>query len=351
VFCLNPDENTGLILDMSRSSTPPPPLKLLKALAFEEPTLPPAVPAFPEGWRNRCRWLWAVALAAIVSHSNWIVSILFHVGLGLCLAAAIVRQQGEAGRVGIEAVLGEAPPVESFESLLNGAPLVVEPPRAGESGVAATVGTHPTRQPVELSFNEVGTGLAPLGTTGIGTGIGNDGDGPGIKGTGITFFGTQAAGNSFVYIVDKSGSMEGGRFRRALSELVRSVGKLKGDQQVFVIFFSDDTYPMFSPKVSKSMIAASPNNKRRINRWARYQEPGGGTNPAGSLQMALKLHPDAIFLLTDGELYDADYVVEMLRVLNKDKVSIHTIAFESDAGTGTLETIAEENRGSYRFVL
>ena len=57
-----------------------------------------------------------------------------------------------------------------------------------------------------------------------------------------------------------------------------------------------------------------------------------------------------MFFLTDGELPDAGDVQDMLRRRNKDRVVIHTIAFENSDGEATLQAIAKENGGTYRFV-
>ena len=67
------------------------------------------------------------------------------------------------------------------------------------------------------------------------------------------------------------------------------------------------------------------------------------------------MKPEVIFLLTDGELDNgvddiSKDVRQMLVEKNRSHVVIHTIAFESDEGTATLEAIARENNGTFRFV-
>jgi hypothetical protein len=64
----------------------------------------------------------------------------------------------------------------------------------------------------------------------------------------------------------------------------------------------------------------------------------------------LELNPDAVFLLSDGELQDDSLL--RLRVLNNRQgpsrqIPIHTIHLFSQEGRFTLQQIAVENGGSF----
>src|SRR5690606_8739110 len=66
-------------------------------------------------------------------------------------------------------------------------------------------------------------------------GSGGPGDSEGSgKGRGVDFFGTEAAGNSFVFLVDCSGSMQGRRFQRARAELFKTLLQLSEPQTFFI---------------------------------------------------------------------------------------------------------------------
>jgi hypothetical protein len=147
-----------------------------------------------------------------------------------------------------------------------------------------------------------------------------------------------------------SGSMQGDRFRRATGELARSINKLRSEQSFYVFFFNDRTYPLFDPKPARGILPASPSNRARAIRWIRSREPSRTTDPNLALLQALEMKPDVIFFLTDGELDDPSGVRSMIRANNKSKVVIHTIAFENEDGATTLEAIARENKGEFRFV-
>ncbi len=167
------------------------------------------------------------------------------------------------------------------------------------------------------------------------------------------FFGLKAPGRRFVYVIDRSSSMASydQRFPKANEQLLRSVLQLRSRQQFFVVYFNTGPHPMFSPAVASASIKADRKTKKQLIAWVQTVFPGGGTDPASSLQMALKLEPDAIFMLTDGEF--GSHVLDLLRRENpagEGQVSINTIAIVSHAGEGQLKQIAKENKGRFRFV-
>ena len=179
---------------------------------------------------------------------------------------------------------------------------------------------------------------------------------PGKKGT--SFFGIESKGNRFVYIVDCSGSMfEEDRYQRAIYELHRSLMKLDEDQEFLVAIYNDRIFPMLDRRLNETkLIKASVNNRASVIRWMRAQVPFGFTLPAPAMYGALKVKPDAIFLLSDGEL--GDDTVGMLRKFNlgsksagNPKIPINTITLGSTgAGLPTMKRIAQENEGQFIWV-
>jgi hypothetical protein len=66
--------------------------------------------------------------------------------------------------------------------------------------------------------------------------------------------------------------------------------------------------------------------------------------------MAIRMKPDAIYLLTDGE-FDTGVIEKVIAAQPQSKkIPIHTIAFESQAGEATLQTISRVTGGTYRHV-
>ncbi len=171
----------------------------------------------------------------------------------------------------------------------------------------------------------------------------NGGDPNESAGTDADFFGISAAGNQFAYVVDVSSSMAGGKFEKARQELLESIDRLKRDQEFFIVFFNNVSHPQ--PK--DRLILATDENKAVVKKWVMQQVPTGGTNPLESITRAMEKHPEAIFILSDGN-FDFS-VVTTVEVLNKQfPVPIHTIGFIADPHT--LKQLANQNQGTYRHV-
>jgi hypothetical protein len=162
------------------------------------------------------------------------------------------------------------------------------------------------------------------------------------------FFGIGGYGQSFVYVVDCSGSMrDDGKFERAVYELLQSIEQLQSDQQYFIIFYNHAAFPMVEP----GPVRATLQQFEATRAWVSQAQPQGGTVPLPALLAALKMKPDAIFFLSDG-LFDPG-TGRAVRAFNRRKQSripIHTIAFVNREAEGLMRTIARNSGGEYRFV-
>ncbi|MEX0642842.1 MAG: VWA domain-containing protein [Pirellulales bacterium] len=157
------------------------------------------------------------------------------------------------------------------------------------------------------------------------------------------FFGVEAKGIRFAYVVDVSGSMSGSKFEKARAELIKSINALGNNQYVFVAFYNDAPY--FQP--TEKLRLAHPRGKSIVKDWIMHAIPSGGTSPFEAVEFAIRLRPDSVFILSDGE-FDASEVANILRANSELRIPIHTIGFQTDAGT--LKRIAKDNDGTYRFV-
>jgi hypothetical protein len=162
------------------------------------------------------------------------------------------------------------------------------------------------------------------------------------------FYGLGSDGQSLVYIVDCSDSMnENHKFDKAATELLRTLDSLSYHQKFFVIFFNNGAYPMDAD----GPVDATQQNVEDLRRWLKHVVPGGGTDPMPALSYALSLQPDAIFLLSDGE-FDP-LVIDDLRAQNHSKekpIPINTVSFYSREAVGIMKTIARQSGGKFRFV-
>lgn len=196
---------------------------------------------------------------------------------------------------------------------------------------------------------------ALAGSSGSGSGAGRFdavaslGTGGGGSGKGVGFFGTRSRADTVVFVVDMSGSMnDGRRFDRAVDELNRSLNALVPSQKFFVFFFNGVTFPMLNQHSAK-LTAATPGNRNKVLKWIKTLQPDGDTAPEDALERALKLKPQVIYFLTDGEIPPTtrDTAAKFNR---EHKTVIHTIAFVTEEGAEMLRGIAKDNRGKYRFV-
>lgn len=185
----------------------------------------------------------------------------------------------------------------------------------------------------------------------------------------IEFFGTRAYGNRFVLVLDISFSMNargGERFRRACDELLRTVSALQPGQCYCVLLFSWNTERMFyDPAVGYVQVV--PGHEERLCHWIRNISMGGGTDPRRALALARQLHPDAVFLLSDGQfnqpttpISDSGWMDQAGQPFQADvqtgvellfaRLPVHTIAFENPFTRSAMEEISEATGGSCRYV-
>jgi hypothetical protein len=163
------------------------------------------------------------------------------------------------------------------------------------------------------------------------------------------FFGLQQRADTVVFVVDMSGSMnDGHRFDRAVAELVRALGGLAPTQKFFVFFFNATTHPMLD-MAPPQLQPATPDNRAKVVKWIEKLQPDADTNPEDALERALKLQPQVIYFLTDGEIPPT--TPDTVKGLNQaHKTVIHTIAFGTEEGADMLKAIAQDNGGKYQFV-
>lgn len=173
--------------------------------------------------------------------------------------------------------------------------------------------------------------------------------------TGAIFFGTEAYGNRFVFVIDSSGSMRGPRWDALYAELMRAIQALSEDQEFFIISFDSTAHPMFGePPPQGKFLHPDSKSIARVSNWMRSIQLGHQTLPSGAVGIAIALKPDAVFLLSDGEINDN--TIRDLRVWNREqeddgsvkpRIPIHTVLLHSQIGYATLEVIAQENGGIF----
>jgi hypothetical protein len=153
------------------------------------------------------------------------------------------------------------------------------------------------------------------------------------------FFGRAGQGQTVCFICDNSNSYRDGGFHVVLDEVARAVDSLRPDQSFFVVFFSDDAYPMFHPEPVAGLQSASPENKRRLRAWlATVQMCGGGQGIDEAVKIASQLEADVVYFLSDGE--HAASVVERVATADFGGAVVHTFGMQQgvvDRRTGRID--------------
>jgi hypothetical protein len=183
---------------------------------------------------------------------------------------------------------------------------------------------------------------------------GQGGNGQGRGGGGTSFFGHQATGKRFVYLLDASGSMyDYNAIAVAKAELLSSLSQLDENQQFQVIFYNERCYAMKSPVGKDELFWGTEINRNLASQFIRNVEPDGGTRHLEALMLALNYSPDIIFFLTDaGEpiLYAAD--LDKIKRRNNGRTTIFTVEFGKGANLKVdnfLKKLARENSGAHAY--
>jgi hypothetical protein len=189
-------------------------------------------------------------------------------------------------------------------------------------------------------------------------GAGSPGGAPGGDLGEAIFFGARSKGDRFVFVVDNSSSMKGGRLETAIAELLKTTDALTPRQSFYVIFVSDQPYPMFFPATAPDLVPATPANKQRLAQWLPRAILASGNNRQliKAMDMAAALRPHAVFLLWDGDMkYSEKVRLEVMTHLtrpNQWNFPIHTLGMgvTSLDAEQNLTTIAQAHGGTFRKV-
>jgi hypothetical protein len=294
----------------------------------------------------------------LYSSPTWGISMLVHMALVLGLAMYTTVEVLKDGGSALTATVVDAPEaLEQIDDVIKFEevevdPKTVENPNPTDSQM---VSADSSLSPEKLDSNSQGElpAIADFGDAGSGltTDFGEMKiDKPG-SGTSASFFGVPAKGKKFCFVVDNSGSMKGDKFKNALYELGAAIDKLTPAQSYYIIFFSHQPFPLYYPSPAQAHVPATPKNKQLTAQWLSTIEFGKATKGKESMEMALSLQPDVIYLLGDGAFTDTTAKDLLAREIIRTK--IHTIGFDMKAGSRQakdFEAIANKFYGTYREV-
>jgi hypothetical protein len=156
-------------------------------------------------------------------------------------------------------------------------------------------------------------------------------------------------GSNVVFILDNSmRMMTNGQSMIARQALAQAMESMSASQTFYVLLFHSGGYegmPSLGP------VAATPENIRAMTNWLFNAGLRSGSDPTKAVQRALGLvpAPDLVWLLSAGEISDG--MVDSIREANfSANAHINTVGFYTRDGEAGLRRVANENRGTYRFV-
>jgi hypothetical protein len=202
---------------------------------------------------------------------------------------------------------------------------------------------------------EIGGGLAelirPRGTSGMSP-AGSLTPGPGET----AFMDIVGKGQSFVYVIDTSGSMiHDRRLELAKSQLKGSLQLLQPNQKFQVLFYNNSVTPInLRGRVAEDMYPATAQYLLLAVQAIDLQVPDYGTAHLPAIERALLLQPDVIYFLTDGAT-PALTTAELKRVRQRNRnTEIHVIEFATSAPESRLftwlQSLAADSGGQYRRI-
>lgn len=182
------------------------------------------------------------------------------------------------------------------------------------------------------------------------------------SGEGASFFGLEASGKRFAYIVDRSGSMDSSlksgemtRWESTQIELIRSVHGLAANAEFYVVLYSTGPTPLLA---ELGWMKASRMNKAAASVAVMAQYPNGGTFPENAFELVYQLDPmpDAIYFMTDGE-FKEQVPAQIAKLNRKSRTPIHCILFGESRNLqnfnkieAMLKNIARTSNGRYQHV-
>lgn len=302
--------------------------------------------------QSSSHWLSKQKTQSLIAFS---VSTCVHLGLCLTLALVLISAHGNIAKVTQLAMESSDDSSSDEVTQLELAPETTEADTMEPTLELPAISTSLIVSQIDTGFGSGGEfgNVAAMATRGANLGI--DEAIAKVSKSKASFFGAHAEGNRFVFVIDSSKSMVGPRWEALCKELMRAIKSLSPDQEFFVISFDSMAHPMFGvPPPRGKFLTAVDKNIDRFHNWLRSIRHGSNTYPAFAVGIAIKLEPDAIFLLSDGEIRDS--TIEDLKVWNRKRneedeevalIPIHTVLLHSQIGFMALDTIARENGGTF----
>jgi hypothetical protein len=170
----------------------------------------------------------------------------------------------------------------------------------------------------------------------------------------VRLFGVEGVGTRFVYLFDRSVSMEGPLLAAAKQQLIASLESLESVHQFQILFFNYQVRTWDITGGQNRIPFATERNRRLAGQFVRGITAEGGTLRREALRRALLLRPDALFFLTDTDNpMAAGDVSQSIELARRNGTAIHAIEFGFQVNPerdNFLVRLARGTGGQYAYV-
>lgn len=217
------------------------------------------------------------------------------------------------------------------------------------------------RPPGEVTAAEQPATIGVAGENAMPIGVAGAAPGDGPAGP-AEIFNVGRNTRSVVYVVDASGSLVD-TMPFVIDGLQRSIGKLD-EQQRFAVLFFQRGMVIEVPVPSRGLKPATAAAREAAADWIDLANgnivPRGTSDPVPAIRLAVAYKPDEIVLLSDNITGKGRHAIEQADLLaaiqaetarrGAERTKISTIQFLQPDALGTMEKIAEQYGGTYRFI-
>ena len=120
----------------------------------------------------------------------------------------------------------------------------------------------------------------------------------------VSLFGIEGEGYKFVYVFDRSASMDApghNALPSVKAELIKSLQNVDAVHQFQIIYYNEQP-KIFNPTGQPGrLVFGTDQNKMLAENFINAVTADGGTSHEDAVMLAVKMHPDMIYLLTDGD--------------------------------------------------
>jgi hypothetical protein len=293
----------------------------------------------------------------------WAFSVLFHFSLIVLLGLAVqqsprgaAEEPGRSAGIVLKRTSAEGDLYEGEEEAESPAQQQAEPVNLlsalPSESAADHLGEDLPQAPAPGPGATSGGGLPDAGQ--FLSGGGRRGSPSGGGDARVSVFGVEGTGTKFVYLFDRSSSMEGPPLAAAKRQLIESLQSLESVHQFHIIFFNTRTQAFDITGGGRRIAFATDRNKQLAANFVGGIVADGGTDRLVALREAIAFAPDVIFFLTDADDPMSRTELDAIaRANRRAQAAICVIEFgrrQSPSPGNFLSVLARESGGQYGYV-